>query len=119
MHTEGHLEGRMQILYRGFPGGLWGQPGSAPELAVVALVRPPEGVLLEELVLLEVGAHAPALVVRERVPVLAEQRVDARDAPVPAVLQVLIRATQGKAGSGPAVTCGGHKHWVPTNLLSR
>ena len=63
----------------------------APELAVVALMRPPEGVLLEQLVLLEVGAHAPALVVRERVPVLAEQRVDARDAPVPAVLQVLRR----------------------------
>ena len=60
-----------------------------PQLAVVALVRPPEGVLLKQLVLLEVGAHAPALVVRQRVPVLAEQRVDARYAAVPAVLQVL------------------------------
>ena len=55
----------------------------------MALVGPPEGVLLEQLVLLEVGAHAPALVVRQRVAVLGEQRVDARDAAVPAVLQIL------------------------------
>ena len=62
-----------------------------PQLAVVPLVRPPERVLAHDLVLLEVGAHAPALVVRERVPVLLEERVDARDAAVPRVLEVLER----------------------------
>ena len=58
----------------------------------MALVCPPEGVLLQDLVLLEVSAHAPALVVGQRVAVLGEQGVDARDAPVPAVLQVLHEA---------------------------
>mmetsp|Transcript_51851 Transcript_51851/g.121766 ORF Transcript_51851/g.121766 Transcript_51851/m.121766 type:complete len:1251 (+) Transcript_51851:175-3927(+) len=68
-----------------------------PQLAVVALVRPPEGVRLHQLVLLPVGAQAPALVVGQRVAVLLEQRVDARDAPVPRVLQILERQ--------PAVLC--------------
>mmetsp|Transcript_62206 Transcript_62206/g.196851 ORF Transcript_62206/g.196851 Transcript_62206/m.196851 type:complete len:1067 (-) Transcript_62206:4174-7374(-) len=62
-----------------------------PELAVVALVRPPKGVDPRDLVLLEHRAHAPALVVRQGVAVLLEQRVNARDAPVPAVLEVLER----------------------------
>ncbi len=60
-----------------------------PELAVVPLMRPPEGVLLEHLELLEVGAHSPPLVIGQSVPVLLEQSVDAGDAPVPAVLQIL------------------------------
>mmetsp|Transcript_35305 Transcript_35305/g.88749 ORF Transcript_35305/g.88749 Transcript_35305/m.88749 type:complete len:781 (-) Transcript_35305:276-2618(-) len=64
-----------------------------PQLAVVPLVRPPERVLLQRLVLLEVGADAPPFVVRQRVPVLLEQRVDARDAAVPRVLQILQRET--------------------------
>ncbi len=64
----------------------------------MALVGPPEGVLLEQLVLLEVGAHAPALVVRQSVAVLGKQRVDARDAPVPAVLQILRTVTIHAAG---------------------
>mmetsp|Transcript_3442 Transcript_3442/g.12110 ORF Transcript_3442/g.12110 Transcript_3442/m.12110 type:complete len:287 (+) Transcript_3442:2278-3138(+) len=62
-----------------------------PELAIMPLVRPPERVLAEVLVLLEVSAHAPALVVGEGVAVLAEERVDARNAAVPRVLQVLQR----------------------------
>lgn len=60
-----------------------------PQLAVMALVRPPEGVLLEHLVLLEVSAHAPALVICQSVPVLLEQGVDPGHSPVPGVLQVL------------------------------
>ena len=35
-----------------------------PQLAIVTLVGPPEGVLLQHLVLLEVSAHTPPLVVR-------------------------------------------------------
>lgn len=68
-----------------------GIASNSSDRTVVALVRPPERVLLEHLVLLEFGAHAPALVVRERVPVLLEQRVDARDAAIPTVLEVLER----------------------------
>ena len=43
------------------------------------------------LVLPELLAHAPAAVVRQRVAVLLEERVDAGDAAVPRVLQVLQR----------------------------
>ena len=62
-----------------------------PQLAVVPLVRPPEGVEARNVELRELRADAPALVVRERVAVLLEERVDARDAAVPAVLEVLER----------------------------
>jgi len=48
---------------------------------------------------LELGAHAPALVISERVPILLEEGVDARYAAVPRVLQIL----QGE----PAVLGGG------------
>mmetsp|Transcript_94895 Transcript_94895/g.290283 ORF Transcript_94895/g.290283 Transcript_94895/m.290283 type:complete len:372 (+) Transcript_94895:2060-3175(+) len=64
-----------------------------PQLPIVPLVRPPERVLPHDVVLLEILAHAPALVEGERVAVLLEEGVDARDAPVPRVLKVL----QGQA----------------------
>mmetsp|Transcript_13659 Transcript_13659/g.18093 ORF Transcript_13659/g.18093 Transcript_13659/m.18093 type:complete len:330 (-) Transcript_13659:4853-5842(-) len=60
-----------------------------PQLAVVALVGPPEGVLAHKRKLLELRAHAPPLVVGERVPVFLEQRVDPRNTPVPRVLEIL------------------------------
>jgi len=60
-----------------------------PELAVVTLVRPPEGVLLQHLVRLELRPHPPPLVVGQGVPVLLEEGVDAGDAAVPGVFQVL------------------------------
>jgi hypothetical protein len=62
-----------------------------PELAVVLLVGPPEWVLLEDLVLLEVLAHPPALVVSQREAVLLEEGVDSGDAAVPGVVKVLQR----------------------------
>jgi hypothetical protein len=43
-------------------------------LAIVPLMRPPKGVLSHDLELLELGTHTPPLVVRERVPVLWEER---------------------------------------------
>ena len=76
-----------------------GTSADSPQLAIMALVCPPEGVLLQDLVLLEVSAHAPALVVGQRVAVLGEQGVDARDAPVPAVLQVLRRQFKARMHS--------------------
>jgi hypothetical protein len=45
-----------------------------PELAIVPLMRPPKGVLSHDLELLELGTHTPPLVVRERVPVLWDER---------------------------------------------
>ena len=60
-----------------------------PQLAVVALMGPPEGVLLQDLVGLELGPHAPALVVGQGVPVLLEQGVDPGDAAIPRILEVL------------------------------
>ena len=60
-----------------------------PQLSIVPLVRPPERIEPEQAVLLEMRPDAPALIVRERVPILLEQSVDAWDAAVPGVLQVL------------------------------
>ena len=51
----------------------------------------PERVLPQHLVLLEVRPTPPALVVRERVPILLKQRVDPGNAPVPGVLQIFQR----------------------------
>ena len=62
-----------------------------PQLAVVALMRPPKRILLQHLVGLALRPRTPALVVGKRVPVLLEQRVDPRNAPVPRILQVLQR----------------------------
>ena len=67
-----------------------------PQLAIMALVGPPEGVLLQHLVLLEVRAHTPALVVGQGVTILLEQGVDPGDTSIPGVLQVLYeQALQG------------------------
>ncbi len=60
-----------------------------PQLAIVALVGPPEGVLLQHLVLLEVRAYTPALVISQGVTILLEQGVDPGDTSIPGVLQVL------------------------------
>ena len=62
-----------------------------PQLAVVPLMRPPERVQAQKAVLLEVRSHAPALVVREGVPVLLEQGVDAGDAAVPRIFEIFER----------------------------
>lgn len=55
------------------------------------LVSPPEGVLLKDLVLLEILSDAPAFIVGKRKSVFLEKRVDARDATVPAVFKVIER----------------------------
>ena len=90
-----------------------------PQLAIVALVSPPERILQErqaaerttkmskrprtqkrsptnlseDLIFLPLGADAPALVVGQSVAILLEQRVDARQASIPAVLQIFQRQT--------------------------
>ena len=60
-----------------------------PQLAVVTLGRPTERVVLEELVPLPVRPYTPAAVVCECVTDLLEERVDARNTTVPAVLKIL------------------------------
>ena len=59
-----------------------------PQLPVVPLARPPERVALHQLVRLELGPGPEALVEAQRAPVLLEERVDAREATVPAVLEI-------------------------------
>mmetsp|Transcript_3094 Transcript_3094/g.10260 ORF Transcript_3094/g.10260 Transcript_3094/m.10260 type:complete len:228 (-) Transcript_3094:3866-4549(-) len=54
-------------------------------------MRPPERVLPEQAVLFEVRPHAPPFVVRERVTIFLEQRVDPRNPAVPRVLEILQR----------------------------
>ena len=64
-----------------------------PQLSVVSLAGPPEGVTLHQLVLLELRSKTEALVETERAPVLLEEGVDTGKTTVPAVLQVLQRQT--------------------------
>mmetsp|Transcript_6537 Transcript_6537/g.26220 ORF Transcript_6537/g.26220 Transcript_6537/m.26220 type:complete len:208 (+) Transcript_6537:3427-4050(+) len=52
-------------------------------------MRPPERILSGEIVLFESQSHAPTLIVRERVSILLEQGVDARNTAIPRVFQVL------------------------------
>ena len=59
-----------------------------PQFAVVALVGPPEGILLQHLVLFEFRADAPSFIVGQSVSILLEERVDARNTAIPAVFQV-------------------------------
>ena len=59
-----------------------------PELAVVTLMRPPERVLLQHLVRLELGPHPPPLVIGQGVSILLEQGVDPRDTSVPRIFEV-------------------------------
>jgi len=60
-----------------------------PQLAVVLLVTPPEGILLQNLVLFKVLSHTPTLIKRKRQSVLLEQSIYARDTTVPAILEVV------------------------------
>ena len=55
------------------------------------LVGPPEWVLLQDLILLEILSHPPALVVGQGEAVLLEEGVDSWYASVPGVVQVLER----------------------------
>jgi hypothetical protein len=64
-----------------------------PKLAVMALRSPPERVMLEELILLEVGANSPAFVVRKGVTILLKESVDPRNSAVPTVLEIFERQT--------------------------
>ena len=71
-----------------------------------------ERVRAAHLVLLEVCTHAPTLVVGERVPVLLEERVDARDASIPRVLQVFKSQTpeeRDKSHRGAQVNQSGNQ----------
>jgi hypothetical protein len=60
-----------------------------PELTVVALACPPEGVALHVLVDLELGPGTETLVETESTAILLEESVDTRQTTVPAVLEVL------------------------------
>ncbi len=56
----------------------------------------PEWVDTGDLILLEVGSDAPALIIGQRMSILLEQRVDAGNTTVPGVLQVLRSAAVGQ-----------------------
>mmetsp|Transcript_1930 Transcript_1930/g.3398 ORF Transcript_1930/g.3398 Transcript_1930/m.3398 type:complete len:226 (+) Transcript_1930:445-1122(+) len=59
-----------------------------PEFSVMASMSPPEGVDTDDLVLLEISADTPALVVGEGVTVLLEEGADAGNTSVPRVLEI-------------------------------
>jgi hypothetical protein len=57
-----------------------------PQLAIMLLMRPPEGIQSRDLELLELLPDTPTSVIGQRVTILLEQCVDARDPSVPAVI---------------------------------
>mmetsp|Transcript_42650 Transcript_42650/g.166468 ORF Transcript_42650/g.166468 Transcript_42650/m.166468 type:complete len:261 (+) Transcript_42650:2330-3112(+) len=64
-----------------------------PQLAVMPLMSPPEGIISRLGVLLEVQPHSPSLVIRQSVSILLEQRVDSRNSTIPTIFQILKRQT--------------------------
>ena len=60
-----------------------------PQLTVVALACPPEGVALHVLVDLELGPGSETLVEAKGAAILLEQSVDSGQAAVPAILEIL------------------------------
>lgn len=62
-----------------------------PELTVVFLVGPPEGVLLEQLILLELLPHSPSFVVGEGQSVFLEEGVYTGNTVIPTFLQIVKR----------------------------
>lgn len=51
----------------------------------MSLMGPPEGVVFDQMVALEVLSHSPAFVIREGKSVLLEQSVDSGDTVVPGI----------------------------------
>ena len=62
-----------------------------PQFTVVTLVCPVERIVLQQLVLFEIGTDTPALVVRERVSIFLEERIDTRNTTIPRIFQILKR----------------------------
>jgi hypothetical protein len=60
-----------------------------PQLAIVLLVGPPEGVLLQNLVLFEVLPHSPAFIIGQGQSVFLEKGVYPWNTSVPAVFKVI------------------------------
>jgi hypothetical protein len=53
------------------------------------LMSPPEGVLLQQLILLELLPHSPSLIICQGKSVLLEKSVDTRNTMVPTLLQII------------------------------
>lgn len=60
-----------------------------PKLSIVFLVSPPEGVLLQDLILLEVLTDTPPFVICECETIFLKQSVDPGNTTVPTVLQII------------------------------
>ena len=52
-------------------------------------MRPPEWVLLENLILFEILPHSPAFIICKSQSIFLEQSIDARNTTVPAILEVI------------------------------
>jgi hypothetical protein len=60
-----------------------------PELSVVLLMCPPERILLQELILLEVLPYSPSFVISESQSVLLEKSIDPWNTMIPSLLQII------------------------------
>ena len=54
-----------------------------PELSIMLLMSPPEGVLLEHLILFEVLSDTPSFIIGESETVFLEESIDSRNTSVP------------------------------------
>mmetsp|Transcript_27924 Transcript_27924/g.90699 ORF Transcript_27924/g.90699 Transcript_27924/m.90699 type:complete len:205 (-) Transcript_27924:4267-4881(-) len=59
-----------------------------PQLAIVSLVSPPEGIRFQQLILLPISSDSPTLVVSQGVTIFLKQSVDSGNASVPRILKI-------------------------------
>lgn len=59
-----------------------------PQLPIMPLVRPPEGILFQNLILLEICPYPPSFIICKGVSVLLEQSIDSRYPAIPRILPI-------------------------------
>ena len=59
-----------------------------PQLSIMSLVRPPKGILFQNLVLLEVCSHPPSFIISQCVSILLKQCVNAWYSSIPRIFQI-------------------------------
>jgi len=62
-----------------------------PQFPIMLLMRPPEGILLQELILLKLLPDPPPLIIGKRKPILLKERIDPGNTMIPRLLQIIQR----------------------------
>jgi hypothetical protein len=62
-----------------------------PQFSIMLLMRPPKGILLQQLILLKILPNPPPLIIRQRQPILLKQRINPRYPMIPTLFQIIQR----------------------------